>query len=615
MPLRFKHARPILVKECKVDGFVLFPDSCCNDMLISTEDRLELHAIYSKIYIKFTKILSNKLEKQLRFDKGIIRDSVLHTLPKLLKVFFDLSFRINKAVNHTDGDLSVVKMPYNLPPDTIENFTDKARVDYNFNAELIHIIGKIFGLSDSVITINYTKKDTHQKTFINNNSRLYKRTVINGVIMRLKKNYHSFFNLFFKPKFGVLDISTLNSVLTIKGLYGKFFKRINFDINIPESECDTLLRSNIFTYEDIDIVEMDIFLDKITLNNRTKILYKKILVNFLRDFYPKHSLEMSYDYVNFVNKYMDNNNFNAILTGAGPNTKTMYFLSLAKKRKITRFRLQHGGYFGYMQYDSIWTNEYTLCDYYFTWGWDGVNKINLETNKFISFVSPWLSERKKFWKKNKIHLFNKNFYDVVIAPTRLEQLSSLEEWNTVDYNFSRSHDLVRIVYELSAENINILYKSPSLNSSASYSKAISKMKKIGGSNFHIMDNIDKGITPELLKKVSIILWEVVGTGFLECITCEIPTMVFVSDYSIFDDNMVKILKNLEKVGVVHTNEKTIASAIQLYKNNTDYWFSDIERKKYIRQFINIFCNTSDNWDDELVAKIGVLGLSDKLMYG
>jgi len=67
--------------------------------------------------------------------------------------------------------------------------------------------------------------------------------------------------------------------------------------------------------------------------------------------------------------------------------------------------------------------------------------------------------------------------------------------------------------------------------------------------------------------------------------------------------MVTMLKKLETVGIVHTDEKTIAPAVQLYKNNTNDWFSNAKRKKYIRQFTNLFCNTSKNWDKELISII------------
>ena len=41
-----KDAPPILVKKCKEDGYVLFPNEYKNGSFISIEDRLKLHEIY-----------------------------------------------------------------------------------------------------------------------------------------------------------------------------------------------------------------------------------------------------------------------------------------------------------------------------------------------------------------------------------------------------------------------------------------------------------------------------------------------------------------------------------------------------------------------------------------
>jgi len=593
-----KDAPPILVKKCKEDGYVLFPKVGSNGGSINPEEQLELYRLYSAIYQKLTKSISNRLENELYYEKDIVKDIVAHTLPVLLKIFFDLSFRVKKSIDKNNNSLSLIKMPSTIRLDTIDDFAGKAKSDANFNAELIYIIGKCFGLDDSMATINYKKEITHQKTFINNNSRLYKRTILNGVVMRLKKTYYYFRNMFLTPEFGVLNISTLDAPLTIKGLYGKVFKRISLNVEIPKKEYNIDLRNNIFNYMDFDIIEIDILLNKLKLDYKTKILYKKGLANFLREFYPRHSLEMFKGHVDALNKCLDKS-IKVIITGCQADTKSAYLLSIARKRKIKIFSLQHGGYYGYMQNGysgDIWVKEFDLCDYYLTWGWSGSEK-----NKFIPFVSALLSERKQYWRKRR--KCNKYSYDIIIAPTRLASFSSASDINTVDDILFREKNLVRIVKELSAVNISILYKSPSVASSNSYGNAISRMKKIGGNNFHIISNIDKGLTLELLEQAPIILWDVVGTGFLECMACGIPTMVYVSSYILFEERMVTMLKKLETVGIVHTDEKTIAPAVQLYKNNTNDWFSNAKRKKYIRQFTNLFCNTSKNWDKELISII------------
>ena len=89
-----KDAPPILVKKCKEDGYVLFPKVGSNGGSINPEEQLELYRLYSAIYQKLTKSISNRLENELYYEKDIVKNIVAHTLPVLLKIFFDLSFRV-----------------------------------------------------------------------------------------------------------------------------------------------------------------------------------------------------------------------------------------------------------------------------------------------------------------------------------------------------------------------------------------------------------------------------------------------------------------------------------------------------------------------------------------
>ena len=598
---------PILVEYCEVDGYILFPTENNNDNIISEIERLELHEIYTKIFSITQNNLIKRYEEIFKCNENISKEVVLRTLPDLLKVFFESTVRVKKAIDNSQHSLSVVKIQHvDKHISTVDGFLDKVKHDPDFNAELIYMIGRMFNLQHSKVSVNYDKPISHHKTFINNNSRLYKRNILNGLFARAKQVYFSIRNYFFTPVIGIINASYLNSVFVARGWYGKLFKKISLDVTAIEKEKNLIMRNDIFKYEDFDNIEIDMLLDKMNLNKNEKIRYKESIVSYLIDLYPKNSLEMFLDNIDTAKKNMNIFDFDCILTGSSTGFESLYFLCLARERNIKIFRLQHGGYSGYRKLsyyrDYLWNWEYALCDEYLTWGWS-----NDYVEMFVPFVSPWLSGRKLFWNKNLSIVSKKYDFDIVIAPTRLQKYTSVGNVNTVDDIFQRSNDLVNIVLNLSVKNIRILYKSPSIASSRSYSNSIEKMKKIGGNNFFIMSNIDKGLTLELLESAPIILWDVVGTGFLECMASDIPTVVYINNYSLYEDYMVAMLKKLEKVGIVHRDTKSISFIVNQYKNNMGDWFSDIERKKCIKEFTNLFCNTSDCWDDELIAKINLLG--------
>jgi hypothetical protein len=349
-----------------------------------------------------------------------------------------------------------------------------------------------------------------------------------------------------------------------------------------------------------------------SLNAQECILFKSTLVKYLKIFYPVDSLEMFHSYVRELDKKFNDIKVNSILCASGSDAKSIYFYSLARERKLKVFRCQHGGYYGYYKtryyYENYrWLVEFGNCDYYLTWGWDDDMRHNLCNTKCLPFVSPWLSGRKNFWNKN-LRIFSKKYsFDIVIAPTRLSPFSSTTHINSIDEISLRADNLVSVVQKLTGVGLNVLYKSPSLLSNEGYKASINRMETIGKHKFHIMHRIDKGITLDLLEQAPIILWDTVGTGFLECMACGIPTVVYIHSYLSFTEQMEAILRKLERVGIVHTNEKSLSCTIQSYQNNMSKWFLNEKRKMCIEEFNNLFCNTSDSWDDELIAKINFLG--------
>ena len=605
--------------------FALYPDENHNGIVITEVEHLELHDIYLKIYPVIIKKIVKRYEKSLKCDLFIAEAIVASAVPSLLKVFFDISFRIKKAADSQNGNLSIAKIDITseLPADLdIGGIIQKIRTDFVLNTELIYLIGEIFDFTKVDVCLDCKNPPTHQNSFVNHNSRLYKRSILNGLFERAKKMFFTIRNSFFTAKIGILNESYMTSPMVKKGLYGRYFEKIGLDIDIDNSNYsnNVVLRGEIFKTEDFDNSEINFLLNKMSLNTKERVLFKSKLVKYLRKFYPIDSLEMLHDYITALDKKFDDIKVDNVLSGSGSDAKSIFFLSLARKRKIKIFRSQHGGYYGYYKtryyYENYkWINEYSSCDYYLTWGWNESIQHNLFNTKCLPFMSPWLSERKNFWSKNLRITSKKYSFDVIIAPTKLSPFSSIAHINSVDEIALRSDDLVSIVQELTRVDLNVLYKSPSLLSNDGYQVSINKMKKIGKNKFYFMDRIDKGITLELLEQAPIILWDTLGTGFLECIACGIPTVVYIHSYLSFTEQMKVILRKLESVGIVHTNEKSLACEILLYKNNMGKWFLDKKRKEYIEEFADLFCNTSEDWSDKLIAKISLLGSHDERKYG
>ena len=292
------------------------------------------------------------------------------------------------------------------------------------------------------------------------------------------------------------------------------------------------------------------------------------------------------------------------LTGGAANTKVTYLLAVARRKGLRLLRLQHGGYYGYYK-NQKWSPHYENCDRYFTWGWECYFNVENLGVEFTPFISPWLSERKKYWMhyNSKLVKNKPNNYDVLIAPTRLAPYISVSGVNTCDEIITRASDLIDIVRELVDDELKVLYKPPSIISSRSYKRALDRMSELGKNNFEVIKKIDKGLTVELFDDVSIVLWDTLGTGFLECVACGIPTIVYLPSYTLFEDNIRHLLTKLEEVHVVHTTPKSIPYTIKKFNKNPMDWMRQSERHKVLQQFSKAFCRTSNNWDEYLMASV------------
>jgi len=595
---------PIIVSaNSDIDGYILYPDELGNGVVLSEQERLDLYQHYVKIYSKITHSIQSQYQKKIKCDPNIAEAIVRHSVIPLLSTFFNVSIRVMRAIDTQDSNLLSIKLPDIKTPISIEQFSSLAKSDPNFNQFLIYFVGTIWGLKEIDTSLKYAEQGTHKDSFVNHNSRLYRRTILNGIFYRLKKIFYRIRSSILRQNCISFGLSTVRSAFSLKSVQC-YIKNIQFNWNIDEKPCNKEIRELIFDYELVDVNQLDNLLDMLNLGVKYRDKYKSCLVDFLRYFYPVYSLEMFSEFIKLSEKNLNVYPSACMIAVGGLDTKLCYLSSLAKSQGRRVIKLQHGGYMGYHKLgyykNQIWTKEFNDCDYYLTWGWGLPDELNLGKTKFIEFVSPWLSERKQYWKNIKLYQYKDYKFDVLLAPTRLSSFNSVSWVNSIDDVFSRSSALVSIVHNLTNSKISVLYKSPGLNSSKTYRKSIDEMVKSGGKYFTILNDIDKGLDIELISQVSIILWDVIGTGFLECLACGIPAIVFLPSYLLIEDNMIGILCELEEVGVVHTTVETIPNTLCSYRNNPKSWMLNNNRKIVVEKFTNMYCKTGDNWNDDLI---------------
>ena len=286
----------------------------------------------------------------------------------------------------------------------------------------------------------------------------------------------------------------------------------------------------------------------------------------------------------------------------GSAAKGKFIIMAAKDRGVKIIGMQHGGYFGYIN-DLHQTVEYEYrdLDIFISWGWNKLPNYNLLQNlKVVELPSPWLSERRKYWKSEK-YINNKKF-DVLFMPSGVKRFPltlqgatgpRIDIINDVSLNIKDTFDALIL------NNISLLFKPYDDLTSKLLIKTLHKLSCKYGDKYNIVDRVDKGFTRELISSSGLILWNQPGTGFLECLTAGIPTMVLWTRFSTKEEEWAEeIFERLEKIGVVHSSTKTLVKEIKIFKKSPDEWMKNPKRTSVIDDFCNQYARIDDNWDKQ-----------------
>ena len=123
-----------------------------------------------------------------------------------------------------------------------------------------------------------------------------------------------------------------------------------------------------------------------------------------------------------------------------------------------------------------------------------------------------------------------------------------------------------------------------------------ELRAIGGSQYSCMEQLDKGLTRKLLAACHLVMWDTPGTGMVECLSSNIPTLVYWPRTYTQEEAWVKpLFGQLEEVGIVHRDVDTLMDAVESFKNAPHLWMNEAERMSVTSRFCREFAWTSDDW--------------------
>ena len=592
--------RKILVadtEEKKIGNeFGLFPTESKDGVSLEKKEILQLSEALSYIYAEIIENVSLKFSNENLIDQKATRVICRRALVPILHCLFERLIRINKAVNFYSVKKFRNKKSLFLTPNTIEDFEVKITTE-EFNDFIILYLSSIWELEKTKKNEVRKNIDTKKIKFknhlflISNHLRFISKFMY--ILSRLIKWIPAF------GRFPVLNFANAERYFDLRGFHFKHFKRIDNKWQLNQTNFNESQRKSFFNIDLVKTKSVLKFLKEVSFSPKQTDLISELLIKFIANSFPLQFIE------NLNNNYAKSEKLlipfssKHLIASSFSDTRSILIIAAAKAMKFNIVGVQHGGHYGYYK-DSSPTleNEWPYLDQFLTWGWKKLpSHLALKSMDTSILPSPWLSERREFFKDIKVG--GDKLFDVIWMPQMMKLHSSSPRGSSsirLDVIQEFSEDMINFASLASIEKIKIYCKPYNYVTTFLMKKTYQQLSDIGGSNFQYANNFDKGLSHELINKGHLFFWDQPGTGFLECLACGIPTMVLWTRLFCEEvDWCRKDFRELKKVGVIHRTPENLIKELKIFLKDPALWMNNPYRKVIVNKFTNKYALTNDKW--------------------
>ncbi|EMF80401.1 hypothetical protein LEP1GSC188_4667, partial [Leptospira weilii serovar Topaz str. LT2116] len=462
---------------------------------------------------------------------------------------------------------------------------------------LIYFLSEIWDLKviqpDSKITnhLNIPKANKFKNTLFVIGSG---KRILNRIFISLEKIVDK---IGFLSKFPILTFANSEPALRFRKLYLFYFQRLSNFWIFQNCLRNDSLRGRVFQIESSPtffkyLVRSGFSMDQI-------IKAWNLFLKYLSEVYPTQYLEGLSQNLKEAGRLLKPNLKKCLFSSGDGDTYSIFVIAAAKAMGFKIIKAQHGGHYGYYKDNSsAFEIELPYIDTFLTWGWTKMHEVKqLNDIKTYPLPSPWLSERKKYWRKVKVGKTGE--FDILWMPQMMKRFTGAPQGGSsirrdVIAEFSRY--MIDFIERTSEKKIKIYVKPYNPITFALLSKTYSKLNEIGGEYYTCSDHFDKGLTKESLERCSLVLWDQPGTGFLECISCGIPTLVLWNRLYCEEEEWTKDdFLQLEEVGIIHRNSKSLIDEFLRFRENPARWMSEPVRKTVWNNFKIKYALSSESW--------------------
>lgn len=596
--------KTIRLESSGTDDIALFLSEGKNGIKLLKTEIYEFSSELSDLYIHLIDTFADDL--LLKNGNLIPRESLKillrNAIVPLAHCFWERALRIQKVIRFNSN---VVIAETKTFPNFIFQITEELNErisESKFNEYLLSVLAPIWKLNKAnTDEVCGQEKETQSfKTikneifFIGKNKR-----VINKIIRVLERVLERLFQF---EKFPVLTFANAEAALRYKGFYLTHFDRVEEGWNFEPLDKLSAVRNNLFNKNRVKSERFENFLFRFGFSSEDVATSWERFCFFLQQCFPIQSLEGMEINFKKAKSEIDGDYKKYLISSGDGDTRSTFLIAAAKSKGYKIIKAQHGGHYGYLRDISpVIESELPSADIFLSWGWTRMHECKqLEHIKTIPLPSPWLSERKKYWRHVKAGKTEE--YDVLWMPQMMKRFNGAPQGGSSirrDVLEEFSNYMIDFVHKAIENKIKVHAKPYNPTTVSLLSKTYALLKEIGAGYYTCSETFDKGLTRNLIERCKMVLWDQPGTGFLECLSCEIPTMVlwdrlYCEEESWTEDSF----KKLEEVGVIHRTSESLVNEIVDFKKNPSTWLENSQRRKVCSEFSAQFALTSKHWSKE-----------------
>jgi len=567
-----------------------------NGVVLEKSEILELSEGLSHVYIEIIEKLSLTYSSKCNLPQDALRIILRTAIVPITHCFFERLIRLNKIVNVSKCKPLVAAQSLDAIPNTIEEFHERINTQ-RFNQSVISLLSDVWDLEKITLHQSVELNLAQPATFRNNLFKISKNKLsIANILSRCNR-----FIKWLPPlgRFPVLTFANATGALHQRFFYLKNFKEVDDHWKLEPVKGDLGLRKSIFNESQLASNEISVLLSNSGFSDKQQLVITNLYFEFLRGSFPLQFLEGFQNNYDAAKKALAPFKVSALLSSGAGGTCSSFVSGHAKSRGFKIIIAQHGGHYGYLKDVSpILEGEWPACDQFKTWGWTRLPRHPaIRQMQTHPLPSPWLSERRLYW--NELVIGGDKPFDILWMPQMMKRFTGAPQGASStrrDVINEFSNAMIDFVKQSTKAKIKIFCKP--YNPAAVYLMAdtYKAMGELGGDFFTCSDHFDKGLTYEYLEKCQLVLWDQPGTGFLECLACNIPTMIlWPRIYSEEEAWCVDDFIQLEKVGLIHRTSQSLINEIQHFLIDPVVWMNDSQRKMTVQSFSNKYALTDDKW--------------------